>query len=130
MVRQTLAHITTSPAAPAVCGGRGNFNRETQRCDCPWGYGGDNCTQLLLPACRTSLAVNASSWTCNSVPAQNCACLRQCWQIYCASQEGGVCVAHVETRARCYELVGVPEEEQVGVVGRLKGSALCSVSGS
>jgi hypothetical protein len=40
------------------------------RCECPWGYGGDDCSRLMMPACRQ---LPESKWvTCDDNMPKNC----------------------------------------------------------
>eukprot|EP00854_Cymbomonas_tetramitiformis_P001555 gene1555-2187_t len=43
---------TAATACAVGCSERGTCHEEFGRCDCPLGWGGSNCFQLLVPACQ------------------------------------------------------------------------------
>mmetsp|Transcript_40415 Transcript_40415/g.94323 ORF Transcript_40415/g.94323 Transcript_40415/m.94323 type:complete len:583 (-) Transcript_40415:14-1762(-) len=68
------------------CEGRGNYNPHLSCCICPIGWGGPDCSRLVLPACRATAASTALA--CTVSRPQHCECHRQC-------EAHGAFVAHV-----------------------------------
>jgi hypothetical protein len=57
---------------PAGCEKHGNCNFEEGRCECPWGYGGEDCSRLMMPACRQ--LPHSQQVSCDADVPKNCAC--------------------------------------------------------
>ena len=86
------------------------------RCECRWGFTGHSCATSLLPAC--ALGPNATALQCGDRLPRPCACLRQCYELFCP--QGGACsaprnawlprcfevVAHVQPRAGAAQVAG------------------------
>jgi hypothetical protein len=59
---------------PPGCEQHGNCNFEEGRCECPWGYGGDDCSKLMMPACRQ--LEDSKQVSCDGEVPKNCACFK------------------------------------------------------
>ncbi|GFR49811.1 hypothetical protein Agub_g11751 [Astrephomene gubernaculifera] len=102
------------------CELNGNCNAEFGRCECRFGFTGDDCSIPLIPACLTTLH-NASY----AVPQygysfpKNCYCYRQLARIACAGEywkDPFLCNQHAFwgwDLVRCYEYTDVPEQQQL-----------------
>ncbi|KAG2499622.1 hypothetical protein HYH03_002561 [Edaphochlamys debaryana] len=96
----------------------GNCNAEFGRCECRFGFGGDDCSKLLLPACMTAKKLTAVPLYGLGSP-RNCYCYRQLEKLSCSHEytEDPLYCDHVPFWAwedlPCYEYDGVPEEEQI-----------------
>lgn len=58
------------------CENRGNCNRETGECECPFGFVGPACEKLIYPACRSADTPDALPWYGYITP-KSCECYRQ-----------------------------------------------------
>lgn len=61
------------------CEQHGNCNFEEGRCECAWGYGGEDCSVVKLAACRQSTEPWAPIHT-GQLP-KACECYRQLWAL-------------------------------------------------
>jgi hypothetical protein len=66
--------VPVKKPCPAGCEKNGNCNFEDGRCECPWGYAGDDCSKLMMPACRQ--LPDSKLISCDETMAKNCECFR------------------------------------------------------
>ncbi|KAK3288695.1 hypothetical protein CYMTET_3838 [Cymbomonas tetramitiformis] len=69
-------YAALTPCTPECKPPYGSCNLELGRCDCKYGYGGDGCTQPLIPSC-TLAGGGVRPCTIVDVPT-SCACKREC----------------------------------------------------
>lgn len=62
------------------CELRGNCDRESGRCMCPWGYTGDACDVDQMGVCRQT---EDDPGSCGLFFPKNCECMRACYRLYC-----------------------------------------------
>ncbi|KAG2489763.1 hypothetical protein HYH03_011714 [Edaphochlamys debaryana] len=94
------------------CTKRGNCNRETGQCECPYGFTGPTCEEGLIPACQTDK--DSEPFFGVMIP-RSCACVRQMQKMYGCSPGPDYTCTHVATTyhpVKCYEFVNKTVEEQ------------------
>lgn len=68
---------------PQGCTKHGNCNGETGTCDCPFGYGGADCSTRLLPACHLAADLPTSIPQFGHFFPKNCQCWKQLQKLAC-----------------------------------------------
>lgn len=68
------AYKEIKKTCPEGCEKYGNCNHEEGRCECPWAYGGPDCSRLMLPACRQT--PDSKLVSCDESMVKNCECFR------------------------------------------------------
>ncbi|KAK3243345.1 hypothetical protein CYMTET_46992 [Cymbomonas tetramitiformis] len=84
---------TAATACAVGCSERGTCHEEFGRCDCPLGWGGSNCFQLLVPACQ--VAPNYVMPCSKQRMPYSCECKLQCEALAASSADSsfsGACL--------------------------------------